>query len=117
MSIRLHWNPTHSNVLHMTFEQGWTLQAYYHSIAALESMVNSHPQPVMLIMDLSQAPAPAMRYTVGRNVDEARATRNVSHIALVKPGNFMPLVNCPVEIVDQLEDALSRLMLEPVLLA
>jgi len=105
MSIRLRWDDNDNTVLHQIFEEGWTLQAYYHSIEALEVMVNSRQQPVRLIMNLSGATQPPMRITRGRTVDEAKATHNVEHIVLINPGYFMPAVNCRVDVASNCEEA------------
>ncbi|MEM6527036.1 MAG: hypothetical protein AAF653_02010 [Chloroflexota bacterium] len=105
MSIRLRWDDNDNNVLHQIFEEGWTLQAYYHSIEALEVMLNGRQHPVQLIMNLDGAKTPPMRFARGRTVDEAKATANVERIILVNPGYFMPVVNCPVAIVSTMDEA------------
>lgn len=109
MCIQLHWDESYDNVLHMTFEEGWTLQAYYHSIAALECMVNTKPNPVTVIMNMSAADTPNLRLQRGRRIDESLATQNVHRILLVDPGYFSPQVNCPVQTVDSLEEAFALL--------
>ena len=105
MSIRLCWDRTDNTILHQVFEEGWTLQAYYHSIEAIEAMVSSRQHPVRLIMDLSAASTPPVRMARGRSVNEAKATRNIEHVILVKPGYFMPILDCPVDIVDTYDEA------------
>jgi len=107
MGITLHWDDT--NTIYQTFETDWTLKTYQHSMEALEVMVEGHNAPVRVIMDMSQSNTPSLRLTRGRRVDETRATRNVERIVLVSPGYFMPLVDCPVDTVDTLEEAQTLL--------
>lgn len=109
MSIKLRWDGHNSNILHQIFEAGWTLQAYQHSMEALDVMVDHHPEPVQVVMDMSATTTPPMRLRPGRSVDEAAATRNVERIVLVSPGHFMPRVDCPVEVVDTIDEARSLL--------
>lgn len=114
MSIRLRWDDNQATILHQVFEEGWTLQAYKHSIAALEAMVQAKPQPVTLIMDLSNASRMPVRSRRGRSIDEALATRNVERIILVSPGHFMPIVSCPIDIVETLDEAFDLLDDQPL---
>lgn len=114
MCIRLRWDENDDTILHQVFEEGWTLQAYYHSIEALELMVNSRQQPVRLVMDFSATTAtPVMRLTRGRTVDEADAMQNIAHIVMVKPGRFMPQVTCSVDVANTVEQATRLLNGEP----
>ncbi|MEL6150507.1 MAG: hypothetical protein AAFV33_24275 [Chloroflexota bacterium] len=109
MSIRLRWDENDSTILHQIFEEGWTLQAYYHSIEALEIMLMGRQQPVRLVMNLTGATTPPMRFTRGRTVDEAKATTNVERIVLINPGYFMPVVDCPVAVVTSMDEAFAIL--------
>ncbi len=109
MSIRLQWDNNDDRVLYQIFEEGWTLQAYYHSIAALDAMTANHDRPIYLVMDLSNVSGNRPRETHGRRFDEAHATRNLARVLLVSPGYFMPNVNCPVDVVDSREAALDML--------
>jgi hypothetical protein len=114
MSIRLCWDENDNTVLNLVFEEGWTLQAYYHSIEALEVMVSNRQQPVRLIMNLTGTTHPPMRLTRGRTVDETKATRNVERIVLINPGYFMPVVNCPINVVTSIDEANAILCSEQV---
>ena len=109
MSIWLRWDDNNKTILHQVFEEGWTLQAYYHSIAALEAMVADQPQSVRLVMDLSNASKMPLRSPRGRRIDEALATRNVERVILINPGYFMPVVKCPIDVVDSWDEALALL--------
>ena len=113
MSIKLRWDDTDNNTLHQVFEAGWTLQAYQHSMEALDVMVNRHAKPVRVVMDMSAAPTPPLRLRRGRQLDEAKSTRNVERIVLIDPGHFMPQVNCPVDIVDTPAEARALLQMQP----
>ncbi len=109
MSIQLRWDSNDPTILHQVFEEGWTLQAYCHSIEALEVMVSNCKQPVRLIMDLSAATTMPRRVARGRQIDEAAATRNIRRIVLIEPGHFMPMVDCPVDTATSCKDAIAML--------
>ena len=105
MGIQLAWNDKRT-VLYQTFNGDWTLQAYYHSIAALEVMTAGCHEDITLIMDMRNAPTPSLRMPRGRNINEAEATRNIKQVVIVDAGYFMPLVDCPVYLVNSIEEAL-----------
>ncbi len=111
MSIWLRWDSEDPTILHQVFEAGWTLQAYWHSIEALEVMIRDCEHPVRLIMDLSAASTMPRRIARGRQIDEAAATHNVDRLILVQPGHFMPVVNCPVDTASSREEAIDMLQL------
>lgn len=105
MCIKLHWDEQDNRLLHMTFEDNWTLQAYYHSITALECMTEIRDEPVTVMMDMREAVMMAAHVPHGRRVDEASAMANVERVVLICPGHFMPQVTCDVITVDSIESA------------
>lgn len=114
MCIRLHWDKDDNTILHQVFEEGWTLQAYYHSIEALEMLIKDRSQPVRLVMDFSATTAtPPVRMTRGRTVNEADAMRNVERVVMVNPGRFMPQVDCPIEVTRTTAQAVDHIQHEP----
>lgn len=116
MSIKLRWDEHNDNILHQIFETGWTLQAYQHSMDALDVMVSHHSEPVQVVMDMSAATTAPRQVRRGRSVDEATATRNVERIVLVAPGRFMPRVDCPVDVVNTVAEARSLLQAQAALI-
>lgn len=105
MCIGLRWDNNDSSVLYQTFEEGWTLAAYYHSVEALEAMVSPRKEPVTVIMDMRKAPNAPIRMSRGRTVNESDALRNVKQVIIVNAGHFVPMVNCTVHMVSSMEDA------------
>jgi hypothetical protein len=112
MCIRLRWDENHLNVIHQVFEEGWTLQAYYHSIAALEAMTINRPNPVTLIMNMTTSTTPPMHHTHSHTVEETQAMANIEQVIIVNPGKFMPLVDRPVHIVTTPDEAYQLLEID-----
>jgi hypothetical protein len=113
MSIQLQWD--HSTItpsIHMTFEKDWTLDAYYHSIAALDVMLDSQSVPFAIILDMTVAPTPPLRVPRGRQLDENRVFCRADLLVVVRAGHFMPHVTCPVEWADSLAAARERIGLK-----
>jgi hypothetical protein len=110
MSIKVQWEDTTIGIIRMTFEPDWTLQAYYHSIAALDAMLHMYPGRAIVLMDMSAAnTTPIMHLSRGREMNEDRVLCNTERLVVINPGHFMPSVSCPVDIVDTLEDAYTLL--------
>ncbi|MFZ4813236.1 MAG: hypothetical protein ACOYL5_01775 [Phototrophicaceae bacterium] len=113
MSIHLNWEDAEKTVLRQTFDIGWTLQAYAHSLEAVYGMTATAPHPVRLLMDLHCANKPAHSYTGNRPINDAELTRHLAEVVLVYPGHFMPDLGCPFTIVETLEDAYAHLHIQP----
>jgi hypothetical protein len=110
MSIQVKWDDARNDVIRLIFEEGWSLQAYYHSIAALDVMMRSSVNPITVIMDMTHTTTtPIMRVPRGRTVNENQILCDASRLILVNARYFSPQLTCPVERVDTLEQAYQRI--------
>ena len=106
MSIKVQWENTTTGIIRMSFGADWSLEAYYHSIAALDAMLHAYPGSVTVLMDMSAAEhTPTMRVPRGREMDEDRVLCRAARLVIINPGYFMPNITCPVEVVDTLAQA------------
>ncbi len=113
MSIKVQWEDTTTGLIRMSFAADWSLEAYYHAIAALDAMLHTYPGSATVLMDLSAATTtPPLRVPRGREMDEDRVLCNTARLVMINPGHFMPHVTCPVDIVDTLDQAYSLLGLQ-----
>lgn len=100
MSIKVQWEDTTTGLIRLSFAADWTLEAYYHAIAALDAMLHAYPGQATVLMDLSAAPhTPPLRVPRGREMHEDRVLCRTARLVLINPGHFMPNVTCPVDIV------------------
>jgi hypothetical protein len=106
MSIKVQWENTTTGVIRMAFGVDWSLEAYYHSIAALDAMLYNYPGRVTVLMDMSATDqTPTMRVPRGREMDEDRVLCRAARLVIINPGYFMPNVTCPVEVAGTLDQA------------
>ena len=110
MSIKVQWEDTTIGIIRMSFAADWSLEAYYHSIAALDVMLKNYPGRAIVLMDMTDAPhTPTMRVPRGRGMHEDRVLCNTARLVIINPGYFMPNITCPVDVVDTLDQAYDLL--------